>query len=122
MTRSVLLVDDDGSFRDLAAGVLASWGHTVVGGAGTVEEAMTVAARERPDTALVDIGLPDGDGFLLALRLRALPWPVRVVLTSVDADRASEAAARRAGAAGFVPKDELTGPGLRRLIEDGEAS
>ena len=51
----------------------------------------------RPDTALVDIGLPDGDGFVLAQQLRALPWPLRVVLISSDADRtnAPAAAARR---------------------------
>jgi DNA-binding NarL/FixJ family response regulator len=43
---------------------------------------------------------------------------VRVVLFSSDADRANIAAARRAGAAGFFPKDELSSAALRRLIED----
>jgi CheY-like chemotaxis protein len=117
MSRSVLVVDDDASFRDLAARVLTGWGHVVIGEAGSVEEALARAAELRPDTALVDIGLPDGDGFALTRQLRTLPRPPCVVLISVDADRASAPAARRAGACGFVPKDELSDRALRRLIE-----
>ena len=118
MPRSVLVVDDDASFRDLAARVLTGWGHVVVGEAGSVEDALARAAELRPDTALVDIGLPDGDGFSLTQRLRALPWPLRVVLISSDADRANAPAARRAGACGFFAKDELSGRALRQLIEE----
>ena len=70
----------------------------------------------RPDTVLVDIGLPDGDGFSLTRQLRAKSWAMRVVLFSSDADRANVAAAERAGAVGFLPKDELSSPALRRLI------
>jgi CheY-like chemotaxis protein len=119
MPCSVLVVDDDAAFRDLAARVLTGWGHVVVGEAGNVAEALERAAALRPQAALVDVGLPDGDGFDLARRLVALPWPVRVVLISTDADRAGASAARRAGARGFVPKDELPGRELRRLLENG---
>lgn len=119
MPRSVLVVDDDACFRDLAVRILSSWGHAVIGEAGSVEEAVALALELRPDTALVDIGLPDGDGFVLAQRLRSLPWPVRVVLISTDADRTNGPAARRAGASGFLAKDELSGLELRRLIEEG---
>ena len=117
MSRSVLVVDDDVSFRDLAARVLTGWGHVVIGEAGSVEEALVRAAELRPDTSLVDIGLPDGDGFSLTQQLRAMPWPLRVVLISSDSDGANAPAARRAGASGFFPKDELSDPALRRLIE-----
>ena len=119
MPRSVLVVDDDASFRDLAARVLTSWGHVVIGEAASIEEALACAAELRPDTALVDIGLPDGDGFSLTQQLRALPWPPRVVLISSDSDRANAPAARRAGACGFFPKDELSDRALRQLIEGG---
>lgn len=115
----MLVVDDDACFRLLAARILSSWGHAVIGQAGSVEAALALARELRPDTALVDIGLPDGDGFMLADRFRSLPWPVRVVLISTEADRTNPAAARRAGACGFVSKDELSGQELRRLIEEG---
>jgi CheY-like chemotaxis protein len=117
--RSVLVVDDDASFRDLATRVLAGWGHSVIGEAGGAEEALARAAELRPDTALVDIGLPDRDGFWLTGQLRTLPWPLRVILISSDGDRANALAAERAGASGFFPKDELSGSALRLLIEEG---
>jgi len=118
MSRSVLVVDDDASFRDLAARVLTGWGHVVIGAAGSVEEALARAAELRPDTAFVDIGLPDGDGFSLTQQLLALPGPPRVVLISSDSDPANAPAARRAGACGFFSKAELSGGALRQLIEE----
>lgn len=117
MPRSVLVVDDDAGFRDLATRVLTSWGHAVIGEAGSVAEALAQAARLRPDVVLVDIGLPDGDGFSLTEQLVAMPWAVRVVLISSQPDRATVAAARRAGADSFLPKDELSSARLRQLIE-----
>ena len=117
MSRSVLVVDDDARFRDLATRILTGWGHHVIGEAGSVAEALSEADRLRPDGVLVDIGLPDGDGFLLTEQLIALPWGMHVVLTSSDSDRTTEQAARRAGADGFLPKDELSGDSLRQLIE-----
>ena len=119
MSRSVLVVDDDAIFRRLIGGILSGWGHVVIGEAGGVEEALARATELRPDTALVDIGLPDGDGFALSRQLCAMPWPLRVVLISTDADAASVHATRRAGASGFLPKDELSGRAFRQLIEGG---
>lgn len=118
MVRSVLVVDDDVAFRDLAARILVSWGHVVVGEAGSVAEAMARTVELEPDTVLADIGLPDGDGFALTHDLQALPHPPRVVLISSDSDAANGPAARRVGASGFVPKDELPGGFMRHLIED----
>jgi CheY-like chemotaxis protein len=115
----VLIVDDDAIFRRLIAGILSGWGHIVVGEAGGVEEALARALELRPEIALVDVGLPDGDGFSLTRQLSTMPWGLQVVLISTDADAASVPATRRAGASGFVPKDKLSGPALRRLIEDG---
>ena len=116
MALSVLVVDDDASFRHLASRVLTSWGHLVVGEADSVAEAIRRTSELRPDTVLADIGLPDGDGFRLTLDLVALPSPPRVVLISSDSDAANGPAATRAGACGFVPKDELPSALLRRLI------
>lgn len=118
MSRSVLVVDDDACFRDLAARILDGSGYVVVGEAGTAEEAIVRASELHPDTALVDIGLPDGDGFALAERLCAMPWKLRVVLVSTDSDGGSRPAARRAGACGFLRKDELSAHALGQLLED----
>jgi DNA-binding NarL/FixJ family response regulator len=116
MTRTVLVVDDDAAFRGLAVRLLEDWGHQVVGEAGSVAEALAQAAELRPEAALVDIALPDGTGFDLTASLVSLPWPVRVVLISSDADPAFTGAAHRAGAEGFVPKDQLTDAAARRLL------
>lgn len=111
------MVDDDAPFRELAARILTGWGHTVVGAAATVEEALVRAAELEPDVALVDVGLPDGDGYTLTGQLRELPRPPQVVLTSSDSDGSTLPAALRAGASAFFPKAELAGASFRRLLE-----
>ena len=121
MLPSILVVDDDAAVRDLVVRILRSWGYAVVGQAGSVAEALVSADDLRPDVVLVDIGLPDGDGFSLTRQLRARR-PVRVVLFSSDADRANVAAAHRAGAIGFLPKDELSSPALQEMIGDSSTS
>ena len=117
MASSVLIVDDDPAFLSLATRVLEGMGIDVVATAQSAVTAIAVANASKPDAALVDIGLPDGDGFALTQQLRAMPWPPRVVLISSDSDGANAPAARRAGACGFFPKEELSSPGLRQLIE-----
>ena len=117
MPRSVLVVDDDAGFRDLASRILTSWGHAVIGEAGSVAEALAQATELRPDMVLVDVGLPDGDGFSLTEQRVAMPWAVHVVLISSEADRTTVQAAHRAGADRFLPKDELSSVALRQLIE-----
>lgn len=117
MACSVLVVDDDDGFRSLAVGMLRAAGLDRVYEAETVAGALTAAAELAPDVALVDIGLPDGDGLQLASELARLVSPPRVVLISADADAAGDAAAQRVGAVGFVAKDELEGARLRSLLD-----
>ena len=57
--------------------------------------------------------------FALTLELRTRFRASRVVIFSSDADRANAAAAERAGAVAFLPKDQLSSPTLRRLLEEG---
>ena len=116
---SILVVDDDAAVRGLVVRILRSWGHVVIGEAGSVAEALRCAATTHPDIVLVDIGLPDGDGFALTRELRTRFRVLRVVIFSSDADRANAAAAERAGAVAFLPKDQLSSPTLRRLLEEG---
>lgn len=117
MAGSVLIVDDDPVFRRLARRMLVAAGLEVVGEAPTVADALDVAGRLRPDAALVDVGLPDGDGVALARELAALPWRPRIVLTSSDADAATPDDVRSAGAGAFVPKDALPNAPLSSLLE-----
>jgi len=118
MQAPILVVDDDAAVRGLVVRILRSWGHTAIGEAGSTAEALEYADARHPCFVLIDVGLPDGDGFSLTRRLRARPWAMRVVLFSSDADPANNAAAARAGAIGFFPKDELLSSALQRLIED----
>jgi DNA-binding response OmpR family regulator len=113
---SVLVIDDDPTSLDLATRVLEDMGADVVT-ALDGSSAIGVASRVRPDAALVDIGLPDRDGFDLAYELAALPWRPRVVLMSTDRDAVTGIDARQGPEAlPFVPKEELAGSRLRRLL------
>jgi CheY-like chemotaxis protein len=116
MPTSVLVVDDDVAFRRLASRMLTVLGLTVVSEAGTVAAALAACDEFRPEAALVDIGLPDGDGVSLAAAMTALPWRPRVLLTSSDAEATDEPTARRAGAVGFIPKDQLPNGSVRGLL------
>lgn len=116
MSRSVLVVDDDPAFRDLARRLLIVFGLALAGEADTATAAMAAAGSLRPDAVLVDVGLPDRDGIALAADLTALPWHPRVVLTSSDAEAASATDVQRSGALAFVPKDQLPNAALRHLL------
>jgi DNA-binding NarL/FixJ family response regulator len=116
MATTVLVIDDDPAFRALAVRMLVGMGLAVVGEAGTVEAATRAANTLRPQSALVDVGLPDGDGVTLAGMLASLPWRPRIVLTSSDPDATTPADARSVGAASFIAKDDLPESGLRALL------
>ena len=113
---TILIVDDHASFRRQARALLEAQGHEVVGEAADGVEALELAARLGPDLVLLDIGLPDMFGFEVARRLAAAPVPPVVVLTS-SRDAASYGPLLAGSpAAGFIAKDELSGPALAALI------
>jgi CheY-like chemotaxis protein len=116
MSTSVLVIDDDATFRELAVRILEGMGLSVVGEAETIEAAGVAARKLRPQAALVDVALPDGDGVTLAVELAALPWEPRIVLTSNDPGAVTEAVARSAGAAAFIAKQDLPDSRLRALL------
>jgi CheY-like chemotaxis protein len=113
---SVLVVDDDSVFRELAVRMLSDAGLPVVGEADSVESARALAAELRPDAALVDVMLADGDGVALAHELADLPWRPQVLLTSTSPDAVSEKQIASDGVVGFVPKESLPSAPLRRLL------
>jgi CheY-like chemotaxis protein len=120
VTSSVLVIDDDDAFRALTARLLRSWGHTLVHEAESFADGLARTADLRPEAVLVDVGLPDGDGLLLAQRIAAQPWQPLVVIVSSDAEAADHAAVLRAGAAAFVPKEDLPNGRLRSMLDTGK--
>jgi CheY-like chemotaxis protein len=116
MDRSILVVDDDPAFRELAGRFLADLGLSVTAEADTAAAAIAIAMETRPEAALVDVDLPDGNGIELAGTLAALPWGPRIVLTSVDPDAAAPDEVRRSGAHAFLSKDKLANGALLRLL------
>ena len=116
MPVSVLVVDDDPGFRDLASRLIGELGMTVIARAGSVGAAIVAADAMRPQAALVDVGLPDGDGLELAAVLSRRPWRPRVVVVSSDPDVITTAEACAAGAIDFLAKTDLPIADLRRLL------
>ena len=107
---TLILIDDHPLVRDgLRARLGAVAGLRVIGEAGSGHEALELAARSRPDIALVDINMPDVDGLELIARLRELdPAPACIVLTMFDKPEYVRQAVR-AGARGYVLKDSPAG-------------
>jgi DNA-binding NarL/FixJ family response regulator len=115
VVRTVLIVDDDPSFRDAARAVLAARGFRVVGEADGAVQGLALARRMRPDAVLLDVYLRDGDGVAVAERLSATGG-CRVVLTSSDRDAAPDRVVRSCGAAGFLSKEDLAGAALTAYL------
>jgi DNA-binding NarL/FixJ family response regulator len=113
----VLIVDDHPSFRATARVLLEAEGFTVVGEASDGASAISEIDRLRPDVVLLDVGLPDFDGFDVCERLDGCPGtpPAVILVSSRDlADFGSLVS--RSGARGFVPKAELSGERLEALL------
>jgi CheY-like chemotaxis protein len=115
---AILIVDDHDGFRAFARGMLEAAGFTVAEAA-TGTEATEAVRAVRPGLVLLDIQLPDFDGFEVARRLAAAPaggpTPV-VVLTSTREARDYGRRIADSPAAGFLPKDQLSGAALRRFL------
>lgn len=116
----VLIVDDHKSFRSCARVLLESEGYDVVGEAADGVSAVALAAELEPTVVLLDIQLPDLDGFAVAQRMtehvtEQMAGP-DVVLTS---GRAPEDYGRRLTDSrhAFLPKDNLSGASLEAVLE-----
>ena len=113
----VLIVDDHPGFRRCARALLAGEGFEVIGEAEDAATAVALAAETSPDVVLLDIQLPDRDGFEVAASLLAHDAGMRIVLVSTRARSAYGPLVDRSGAVGFVAKEELSAEILERMLE-----
>ena len=117
--RTVLVVDDHRGFRMTARRLLERDGWTVVGEAVDGLSGLAAAAALAPDVVLLDIGLPDVDGFEVAEHLARSADPPSIVLISSRDREAYGERVRRSRVTGFLSKDELDGATLRSLVSAG---
>ena len=115
---TVLIVDDHPSFRACARRLLDAEGFEVVGEAEDGVQALRAAKDLHPEVVLLDVQLPDFDGFEVASRLMASAngnMPSVILTSSRDVADYGRLVAG-CGARGFVAKDELSGPALAKLL------
>ena len=115
MATTVLIVDDHPSFRASARTLLEDEGFEVVGEAENGKAAIEAVKRLNPDLVLLDVQLPDLDGFQVAKRLDKNGSPGIVLTSSRDAADFGTIVTE-CGALGFVAKAELSGAALTRLM------
>jgi CheY-like chemotaxis protein len=111
---TILICEDEPVLRELMRVSLGD--RYSFAEAGDVAEAIELAHALQPDLVLLDVQLPDLDGFEVASLLAALKTPPRVVLTST---RPAESFRRRlasSSALGFISKSDLSGSALAALV------
>jgi DNA-binding NarL/FixJ family response regulator len=116
VTRTILIVDDHEAFRGQARMLLEAVGYEVAGEAGDTAGGIAGVRALDPDVVLLDIQLPDGDGFGLAEELAKVPHPPLVVLISSRERADYGAQLEEAPVAGFIHKSELSRARLEELV------
>jgi DNA-binding NarL/FixJ family response regulator len=114
---TILIVDDDPRFRAQAREVLEADGFVVIGEAVDGASGLEAARALRPDYLLLDIGLPDVEGFEVAKTLAVDGPPPWVVLTSSRDARAYGRRLTNGHSLGFIPKERISGAAIRGLVE-----
>ena len=105
-TKKILLVDDEPELRKLVLDILSDDGFSNIIDAGTVQTGLNSARQEKPDLAILDVMLPDGDGFSLMKKLRAFTNIPVIFLTAKD-EAADKLAGLGLGADDYVVKPFL---------------
>jgi CheY-like chemotaxis protein len=113
---TLLIVDDHAGFRATARALMGAEGFDVIAEAADGESAVAQAKLVDPDVVLLDVELPDMDGFEVAERLAREGLRAAVVLTSSRDSTDFGQMVARSPALGFVPKADLSGDAIRELI------
>lgn len=118
MAWTVLIVDDHAGFRGFVRRLLEADGFTVVGEAGDGRSALVAVDTLEPELVLLDIVLPDTDGFAIAEWLARRADAPAVVLTSSREPADFGRRLELSSANGFIHKDDLSGHALTALVGD----
>src|SRR3954447_9360942 len=110
MAMTVMIVDDHRSFRHAARRVLESAGFEIVGEAADGAAALEAIPRLRPDIVLLDVQMPDIDGFEVAAQLITRGDAPQIVMTSSRDAADFGSLVAKSGARGFIQKADLSGP------------
>ena len=116
MPVTVLIVDDYAGFRHVARALLEADGIEVVGEAADGRSAISEAERLRPQLVLLDVQLPDIDGFAITESLLDRPDPPLVILTSSRSASAYRRRLATSRAAAFIAKRDLSAQSLAALL------
>jgi DNA-binding NarL/FixJ family response regulator len=116
MAPTVVIVDDHADFRSQATELLEAAGYEVVGSCSDGRSALDAIAALCPDVVLLDVQLPDIDGFGVLAQIDALADGPTVVLISTREAADYGGRVGRSGAAGFITKAELSGHALARAV------
>lgn len=115
MGKTVLIVDDHAPFRRAARELLTAEGYEVIGEAADGRSAVYETRRLTPAIVLLDVQLPDLDGFEVARRLAAAGHTGATILVSGRAGGYGRRVAE-SPAVGFILKGDLTGAALAGLL------
>ena len=115
---TVLIVDDHAGFRSFARALLEAEGFDVVGEAADGASAIAAARALSPELVLLDVALPDMDGFAVCDALLEDGTGPVVVLTSSRDVASYRRRLERSQAQGFIAKSELSGRALAALAGD----
>lgn len=114
-TYSVLIVEDEQALRQMLLDVLHGAGFVNVIGAGSCHDARTIFLTQHPQAVILDINLPDGDGFSLMQEMRETTNVPTLFLSARDAD-ADRLHGLGLGADDYITKPFLPDELILRLI------
>ena len=113
---TVLIVDDHATFRTMARALLEADGYEVIGEARDGREGIEAMRTLHPDVVLLDVRLPDLDGFDIAAIMTGNGHGPAVIVTSSSDDPLYPDRAIGSGAHGFLAKHDVCGAALDRLL------
>lgn len=119
-TMDVVIADDHPQFRSATRVMLESAGYDVIGEAGDAKQAIAECHRLHPDLLILDVQLPDNDGFAVAAELSLdADSPTIVLVSNREASDFGDLI-NGAHVAGFISKIDFSEGTLRALIGDDD--